>query len=73
MKASKPQPQFSYKYLGIFKVDGIKYNDMKEKTKREYLRRVRKILTSKLNVRNINSAINSRVVAVVWYGSGILT
>lgn len=32
------QPRSSYKYLGILEADGIKLNDMKEKTKGEYLR-----------------------------------
>ena len=38
-----------YKYLGIIPADQIRYTKMKEKTKTEYLRRVRKVLETKLN------------------------
>ena len=33
-----------YKYLGIIQADQIRYTEMKEKVKTEYLRRVRKVL-----------------------------
>ena len=33
-----------YKYLGIFKADTIKQVEIKEKIKKEYLRRTRKLL-----------------------------
>ena len=36
------------------------------------MKRVRKILKSKLNGGNVISAINSRAVAVVRYGAGII-
>ena len=38
-----------YKYLGILEVDGIKHDEMKEQLKKEYIRRVRNVLKSKLN------------------------
>ena len=57
-----------YKSLGILEVDGIKHDEMKEQLKKEYIRRVRNILKSKLNGGNIISAINSRVVSIVRYG-----
>ena len=41
----------AYKYLGIFEVDTIKQVDIKEK-KKEYLRRTRKLLETKLSSRN---------------------
>ena len=41
-----------YKYLGILEKDGIMVMQMKEKVKREYVRRVRAVLGSKLNGRN---------------------
>ena len=34
----------TYKYLGILKADSIKEEEMKEKNKKEYLRRTRKLL-----------------------------
>lgn len=45
-------------------VDGIKQHHMKEKTKR-----VRQILVSKLNARNLISVINSLATTVVQYGA----
>ena len=54
-----------YKYLGILETDGIKRDEMKEQLKKEYIRRVRNVLKSKLNGGNIISAINSRAVSVV--------
>ena len=61
-----------YKYLGILEADGIKHNKMKEIVSREYIRRVKKILGSKLNGGNTISAINSRAVSVIRYGAGII-
>ena len=43
----------TYKYLGILKADTIKQQDMKEKNKKEYLRRTRKQLKTKLYYRNL--------------------
>ena len=60
------------KYLGILKADGIKPDEMKEQLKKEYIRRVRNVLKSKLNGGNIISAINSRAVSIVRYGAGII-
>ena len=61
-----------YKYLGILEADGIKHDEMKEQLKKEYIRRVRNVLKSKLNGENIISAINSRAVLIVRYGAGII-
>ena len=60
-----------YNYLGILEADGIKHDEMKKQLKKEYVRRVRNVLKSKLNGGNIISAINSRVVSIVRYGTGI--
>ena len=38
----------SYKYLGVLEADKIKREEMKEKLRMEYKRRVRKVLQSKL-------------------------
>ena len=38
-----------YKYLGVLEADNVKHNDMKQSISKEYLRRIRKILKSKLN------------------------
>ena len=41
-----------YTYLGIFELDKIKENEMKEKTTKGYKRRLRLVLKSRLNGRN---------------------
>ena len=48
-----------YTYLGIVELDKIKENEMKEKTIKEYKRRLRLILKSKLNGKNKVAAINA--------------
>ena len=54
-----------YKYLGVLEADNIKHETMKNKIKKEYVRRIRKILSSKLNGGNIISSINSRAVSII--------
>ena len=61
-----------YKYLGNLEADGIKHNEMKDKISKEYVRRLRTILKSKLNGGNIISAITSRAVTIIRYGAGII-
>ena len=62
----------SYKYLGILEADDIKHHEMKQLIQKEYYRRVRKILKSKLNGGNIVKAVNLRAVSIVRYGAGII-
>ena len=59
-----------YKYLGILEADGIKHEEMKDQVTKEYVRRFRTILKSKLNGGNIISAINS--LSIIRYGAGII-
>ena len=61
-----------YKYLDVDESGGIQHNKMKEKTRKEYNRRVRAILRTELNGRNKMEAINSLAVAVVQYSFGII-
>ena len=61
-----------YKYLGILESDKLMEKEMKEKVKKEYKRRLRLILRSKLNGKNKIQAINSWAVALIRYGAGIL-
>ena len=56
-----------YKYLGILKADTIKKGEMKEKIKKEYLRRARKLLEIKLYRRNLIKGINTWAVLLVRY------
>ena len=60
-----------YKYLGILQTDKIKEKEMKGKFRKEYLRRLRLILRSKLNGRNKIIAVNTWAVSIMRYGAGI--
>ena len=64
--------QEGYTYLGIIELDKIKETEMKEKITKEYKRRQRLILKSKLNGRNKVTAINTWAVAIFRYGEGII-
>ena len=68
----KEVEQEGYTYLGIVELDKIKEKEMKEKITREYKRRLRLILKSKLNGRNKITAMNTWAVAIFRYGAGIL-
>ena len=59
-------------HLGILEIGKIKEKEMKEMFSKEYLRRLRLILRSKLNGRNRVTAINTWVVSVMRYRAGIL-
>ena len=61
-----------YKYLGVLQSDRILSKEMKVILKKEYFRRLRKILNSKLNAGNTIHAINSRAVSIIRYGAGII-
>ena len=49
----------TYKYLGIMEAYTIKQVEMKEKIQKEYLRRTRKLLETKLSCRNLIKEINT--------------
>ena len=55
----------TYKYLDILEVDAIKQVEMKEKIKKEYLRRTRKLLETKLCSRNLIKGIDTWAVPLV--------
>ena len=57
----------TYKYLGILEADTIKQVEMKDKIKKEYLRRTRKPLETKLSCRNLMKRINTWAVPLVRY------
>ena len=48
----------TYKYLGILKADTLKHVGMK-KNKKGYLKRIRKLLETKLHSRNLIKRINT--------------
>ena len=62
----------NYKYLGILEADDILHNQVKKKTSSEYIKRIRKVLKSKLNGGNIIKAINTWAVPVIRYTAGII-
>ena len=49
----------TYKYLGILEADTIKEMDMKYTIQKEYLRKTRKLLETKLLSRNLIKGINT--------------
>ena len=57
-------------YLGVLEAYIIKYKNIKDNLKREYTRRVRKIL--KLNSKNVVNGINCRAISILRYSVGII-
>jgi len=62
----------TYKYLGTEESEGIQHQQMKERLKQEYNRRLRMILKSELNARNKITAIGALAVPVLRYSFGII-
>jgi hypothetical protein len=62
----------TYKYLGIEESEGIQHQQMKERLKQEYIKRLRLILKSELNARNKITAIGALAVPVLRYSFGII-
>ena len=62
----------TYKYLGILEADTIKRVQMKDKFQKEYLRRTRKLLETKLSSRNLIKGINTWTVPLVRYSGPFL-
>ena len=58
-----------YKYIGIFEYSKIKESKMKENFQREYSRRMKLIMKSRLNGRNKIMAINTWAVYLMRYGA----
>ena len=62
----------TYRYLGIEESECIQHQQMKERLKQEYSRRLRMILKSELNARNKITAIGALAVPVLRYSFGIM-
>ena len=62
----------TYKYLGILEADSIKQVEIKDKIRKEYLRRTRKLLATKVSSRNLIKRINTWVVPLVRYSGPFL-
>ena len=61
-----------YKYLGVLEIDDILHTSMKENVRSTYLKRLKLVLKSKLNAKNLILAINTWAVSVIRYSAGIL-
>jgi hypothetical protein len=61
-----------YKYLGTEESEGIQHQQMKERLKQEYRRRLRMILKSELNARNKITAIGALAISVLRYSFGTI-
>ena len=57
----------TYKYLGILEAGTIKQVEMKDKIKKEYPRKTRKLLETKLSGRKLIKRINTWTVSLVRY------
>ena len=62
----------TYKYLGILEAETIKQVQMKDTIRKEYLRRTRKLLETKLSCRNLIKGINIWAVSPVRYSGPFL-
>ena len=61
-----------YKYLAVLQLDSIMNREMKQKVKSEYITRVKRLLRSQLNGRNVIAGMNSWAVGILRYGAGVL-
>ena len=62
----------THKYLGILEANTIKQVEMKNKIRKEYLRRTRKLLETKLSSRNFIKGLNTWAVLLVRYSEPFL-
>ena len=62
----------AYKYFDILEADTIKQVQMKDKVRKEYLRRTRKLLETKPSCRNLFKEINTWAVHLVRYSGPFL-
>ena len=61
-----------YKYLGVDESSGIQHAIMKQKLKKELVRRTRLILKTELNSKNRIIAINMLAIPVITYSFNII-
>ena len=62
----------TYKHLGILEADTIKQVQMKDTIRKEYLRRTRKLLKTKLSNRNLIKGTNTWAVPLIRYSGPFL-
>ena len=63
----------SYKYLGILEADKFLEERMKLNVSKEYIRRLRKVLKSKLNGGNLVHGVNTWAVSVLRYSAAFVS
>ena len=64
--------KYSYKYLGVLQANSILHEEVKEKTKKEYFKRVREILKAEIYAKFTANAITTYAMPILRYGFGIL-
>ena len=63
----------SYKYLGILEADKFLEEKMKLNVSKEYVRRIRKVLKSKLNGGNVVHGVNTWAVSLLRYSAAFFS
>ena len=63
----------SYKYLGILEADKFLEERMKLNVSKEYIRRLRKVLKSKLNSGNLVHGVNAWAVSLLRYSAAFVS
>ena len=67
VKLSSHYRKVKVKYLGILEADKFLQEKMKLNVSKEYLRRLRKVLKSKLNNMNLVCGVNTWAVSILRY------
>ena len=62
----------TYKYLGILEANTIKQVQMKDKIRKEYLRRTTKLIETKFSSKNLIKGINTWALPLVRYSEPFL-
>ena len=63
----------SYKYLGILEADKFLEKKMKLNVSKEYIRRLRNVLKSKLNDGNLVRGVNTGAVSLLRYSAAFVS
>ena len=66
------QEEEGYSYLGILQADKVLEEKMKLKVSKEYIRRLRKFLKSKLNGGNLGFEVNTWAVSLSRYSAAFV-
>ena len=61
-----------YRYLGVDELDDVKHKEMKEEVAKEVKRRVKLLVKTELNARNLFKAIGELAIPVASYTFGVL-